>query len=167
MKNTNMAQVADKALDKAGIIVEKAAEAANDIFAATAGIVTNGIEQYGSSVIEAVLWVVRIDAVHSLLVGFLCLTLSSCIIWATFYRKSGNLWGWAGAFKETHRYSDSMEYLVPIITTITALAIFIIGALPRVTDVWLYTAVVKPELYLVKKTVDLVEKNLNAPAAKK
>jgi hypothetical protein len=32
--------------------------------------------------------------------------------------------------------------------------------------VWLYTAVAKPELYLVKKTVDLVEKKLMAPSAK-
>lgn len=57
-KEVTAAQVADKTLDKVTTVVEKAADAATDIFSAASGIITSGIEKYGPQVIDAVLWVV-------------------------------------------------------------------------------------------------------------
>jgi hypothetical protein len=161
MSEVTMAQVADKALDKSSVIIEKAAAAANDIFSATAGIVTRGIEQYGPQVIDAVLWVVRIDAIQSLIYGwfaFIIVVASWIWIWTGFTRRN---WYKRGGY-------DGFNTIFPSSIWVTFSLIFTgFFSVPRIMDVWLYTAVAKPELYLVKKTVDMVEKKLNAPEQKK
>lgn len=159
--NPTMVQVADKALDKTGAVIEKAASMATDIFSAAAGIVTKGVEQYGPQVIDAVLMVVRIDAAQYLLIG-----------WLTFFVCVYGLWFIATGFTKRdwdNRIMSNLGELGVVAVTVvfsTMVGVLLFSAIPRITDVWKYTAIVKPELYLVKKTIDLVETKLESAAKK-
>ena len=159
-KEITVAQVADKALDKASDLVATAANSASDIFQAAAGIVTKGVEQYGPQVIDAVLWVVRIDAIQQLVFGWAIVILSAVIIYLINFSKGKlNLWQYG-------KVSEGFSYVVCVFATLGAVAPFFLSGLPKVTDVWLYTAVAKPEVYLVKRTIEIVEHRLSVPPAK-
>lgn len=71
MTEKTVADVADKALDKATDLVTNAADKAMDIFDASKHIIGDAIEKYGQQAIDAVLWVVRIDCAQSILSAFL------------------------------------------------------------------------------------------------
>lgn len=157
-----MAQVADKALDKVSTVVEKAADAATDIFSAAAGIMSDAAGKYGPQVIDSVLWVVRIDAIQYLLIGwlsFFALLSYWAWVWTGFSRRN-----WSDRMSECS--SDGGIHAILAFSVILTLVIFSVSTVQRITDVWKYTAVIKPELYLVKKTVDMVEKKLDAAGRK-
>lgn len=148
------AQVADKALDKAEVLITKAAETAGDMFEAASNIVTKGIEQYGQAAIDAVLWVVRIDALQALVTAYLII-LAFAIGW---YFVLKNIRTWFIEFAK----ADAEPFI--ILGFVVALGFTTVFAFPYfavATDVWKYTAVIKPELYIVKQTVDLAKKKLD------
>lgn len=154
------AQVANKAIDKAEVLINAAADKATDLFSAAANIITKGIDQYGQTVIDAVLWVVRIDAIQTLFSAWVMLMAIMGItywIWTGFTRRE---WG---------KLVDNSEgfLLVPVGLFFIVAGIWVVASgLPTVTNVWLYTAVAKPELYMVKRTIDMVEAKLKAPEKK-
>ena len=161
-KEITAAEVADKALDKVSTVVEKAADAATDIFSAAAGIISDGVSKYGPQVIDSVLWVVRVDAIQYLLLGWISFAIIFgfwYFVWTGFTRRN-----WDSRMSEAS--NDGALHVVCAIAVIVSIVFFCTSTIWRVTDVWKYTAVAKPELYLVKKTVDMVEKKLEAAARK-
>lgn len=155
-----MVTVADKALDKASLLISSAADKATDIFSAASNIISEGVKTYGPSVIDAVLWVVRIDALQQLLFGFLLTIFSLTAFYLINLSKTKlQLWQHADA-------TDGFSIGGAIV--LSAALIFPLSAgVSRITDLWLYTAVVKPELYLVKRTIDLVDKKFVNSKTKK
>jgi len=158
MADKTAADVADKAIDKVSDLISSAADKAGDIFQASNEIVTNAIEKYGQHAIDAVLWVVRIDAAQVLVTGFLWFFLA----FLSMYLLKNKL-------KVTRDWynGDNAESLFKFLfmwgSTIAICWMFVLG-FNIVTNVWYYVAVAKPEIYLVKQVVDVVkQKATGAP----
>lgn len=133
-------------------LILKVAEKSGDMFQAAAGIITDSIVKYGPQAIDAVLWVVRIDAAGDLLSAFFWIILALILGYLTFL---GN-----------NKYTKWKEEMHPVDKTGNNMVVSLILAamlLPNigtVTDIWNYVAIAKPELYLVKKTMDAVERQI-------
>ena len=146
-------------MDKAIDLIEKASAKAFDIFSAAANVLTDGIKEYGPQVVDAVLWVVRIDAIQSLLIEWLwfvvCLIILVKIIRGWFY----NDWNKTLEDRNTDSADISgLQFLSVVIGVFCCVGIIVSSS--YVLDVWKYTAIVKPELYLVKKTMNIVEERM-------
>ena len=159
-KEVTAAQVADKVVDKVDVMIQNAAANAGNIFEAASNIVNKAIEQYGQSAIDAILWVVRIDAMQTLLLGWL-MFIAMIVVPIVMYKKVIH----PIYIDETKNCSSEMTGTA-ITSLITAgfVIIMFLSSFWKVTDVWLYTAVAKPELYLVKQVVDVVKKKANEVA---
>lgn len=151
MTEKTVADVADKALDKATDLVTNAADKAMDIFDASKHIIGDAIEKYGQQAIDAVLWVVRIDCAQSILSAFLlCLFVIGNFYFAyTGFKKRE--WD-----KRINSSSDGFLY-IPMFFYSIFLMFVLYGNTKTVTNMWNYVCVAKPELYLVKQTVDIVK----------
>ena len=139
-----MTDNAEKVIDKASSLVEKVGATAIDIFDASKKVVIDAIDQYGSQAIEAVLWVVRIDAIQTLVVA-----LFWCILFIFIFKKSFD-----NKFRQTIKQNGMHE--VWFISMVVCTFLWFIKAAPLI-NVWNYVAVVKPEIYLVKQVVDIVK----------
>lgn len=125
-------------------MVEAIGATAIDIFDASKKVVIDAIDQYGSQAIEAVLWVVRIDAIQTLVVA-----LFWCILFIFIFKKSFD-----NKFRQTIKQNGMHE--VWFISMVVCTFLWFIKAAPLI-NVWNYVAVVKPEIYLVKQVVDIVK----------
>lgn len=158
MANKTAVDVADKAIDKVSDLISSAADKAGDIFQASSEIITNAIEKYGQQAIDAVLWVVRIDAAQVLFSGFLLFFLAFLSIYLLKNKLKVDRGWYNGGYKE-----DSMfKFLFMWGSTIAICWMFVLG-FKIVTNVWYYVAVAKPEIYLVKQVVDVVKQKANVP----
>lgn len=140
------AAIADKAIDRAGDFVSAAADKASNVFEAASNIISHAVDTYGPQAVDAVLWVVRVDAIQYLVLGwvmFLMFLTSVIFVWTGFSNR-----------KWLERWDEMGEG--------RTLVTFILGvnSIPRITNVWEYTAVAKPELYLAKQAVDIVKAKL-------
>lgn len=141
-----MTDNAEKVIDKASSLVEKIGATAIDIFDASKKVVIDAIDQYGSEAIDAVLWVVRIDAIQTLIVA-----LFWCILAIWIFNKS---------LKYFKKYeNDNFDSDMPIVWFISMfLCVVVLGFnLKPILNVWNYVAIAKPEIYLVKQVVDIVK----------
>ena len=138
-----MADSTEKVIDKASSLVEKIGATAIDIFDASKKVVIDAIDQYGSQAIEAVLWVVRIDAIQTLVVALFWF-----ILFIFIFKKSFD------KFRQAIKQNDTPE--VWFISMVVCTFLLFIKAAPLI-NVWNYVAVVKPEIYLVKQVVDIVK----------
>lgn len=138
-----MTDSTEKVIDKASSLVEKIGETAIDIFDASKKVVIDAIDQYGSQAIEAVLWVVRIDAIQTLVVALFWF-----ILFIFIFKKSFD------KFRQAIKQNDTPE--VWFISMVVCVFLWFIKAAPLI-NVWNYVAVVKPEIYLVKQVVDIVK----------
>lgn len=151
MSEKTMVDVMDKALDKGDKIVTAAADAAGNIFEAAANLVSSGIDKYGAQAIDAVLWVVRIDAIQTLVTAYFTIIISGIAIYIV---------NWSKTKLNLFRYWKASEgfVVIPAMVVNVIAAIAIVLNIVAVTNVWNYVAIAKPELYLVKKAITIVEK---------
>lgn len=151
MTDKTVADVADKAIDKIDSFVTKAADTATDVFQAASTVITDAVATYGPQAVDALLWVVRIDAAQQLISAALAMV---GVIW-------GVVFVWTGFTRRewAQRISDASEgfLYLPICAAAVIAAFVAIASFRTVTNIWLYTAVIKPELYLVKQVVDVVK----------
>lgn len=154
------AAIADKAIDRTADFVSAAADKASNVFEAASNIISHAVEQYGPSAVDAVLWVVRVDALQILITWWLAVFM----VFGVFY------YMWTGFSRRNWQERISscggdIILHVPVAAVAVIGLIFLVNAFPRVTNVWTYTAVVKPELYLAKQAVDIVKAKLMPNAA--
>lgn len=141
----------EKVIDKVSTLVESIGVTAIDMFDASKKVVIDAIDQYGPQAIEAVLWVVRIDAIQTLVTALFCLILGVFI-----FKNS------LDKFKsyDNNPYSDmSVFWFISMVLSV----IFVGYTMKPLIDVWNYVAVVKPEIYLVKQVVDIVKNKAELP----
>ncbi len=142
-----MADSTEKVIDKASSLVEAIGATSIDIFDASKKVVIDAIDQYGSQAIEAVLWVVRIDAIQTLFVA-----LFWCILAIWIFNKSLKNFK---KYENGNIHSDNM-HIVWFISMF--LCVVTLGFnLKPILNVWNYVAIAKPEIYLVKQVVDIVK----------
>ena len=149
-KETTMAQVADKVVDKTSDVIALAADKATDLFTAAAGVLSDATAKYGAQVIDAVLWTVRLDGIQSLLSGFLWMIFA---LWC-LYMIWGKKWNFGTRANPDYcRVTESNDGDVlgfSLLGTIIP-ALILMFSIIHVSDVWKWTQVFKPEVYLVKK----------------
>lgn len=141
-----MTDNAEKVIDKASSLVEAIGATAIDIFDASKKVVIDAIDQYGSQAIEAVLWVVRIDAIQTLVVA-----LFWCILAIVIFNKS---------LKNFKKYETGYSNINMRIVLFISMLLCVVALgfnLKPILNVWNYVAIVKPEIYLVKQVVDIVK----------
>lgn len=160
MSEKTVAYVADKALDKASDLIANAADKSVDIFDASKHIIGDAIDKYGQQAIDAVLWVVRIDCAQTLVSSFLVfvlLMLSLYFVYTGFTKRDWN-----------DRIIKSSEgfLFVPIIIYLFVMLFTIPPRFAEITNMWSYVCVAKPELYLVKQTIDVVKEKATQPTKK-
>lgn len=158
MTEKTMAAVADKALDKTDALITKVADISGNMFEAASNLVTKGIDQYGSQAIDAVLWVVRFDGIQNLIYGLIYCIICGFLLFKIHWSKTTNIY-------DTNKRMDPVNYGLPIafgwvVTILISLVLWNAGIKP-VTNVWNWAMVVKPEIYLVKKTIDLIEEKVS------
>lgn len=151
------AAIADKAIARAGDFVSAAADKASNVFEAASNIISHAVDTYGPQAVDAVLWVVRVDAIQYLVLGwvmFLMFLTSVIFVWTGF---SNRKW-----LERWDKMGEGRTFVTFILGVITLVVTFILGvnSIPRITNVWEYTAVAKPELYLAKQAVDIVKAKL-------
>lgn len=154
-------RVANKMIDKAGDFVDAAASAAGNVFEAASNILTTAVDKYGQSVVDAVLWVVRVDAIQILVTWWLAIFFVFGVfyyMWTGFSRRN-----WQGRISDCG--GEVILHFPVVIVSIVGCVILMHG-FAHVTNVWTYTAVFKPELYLAKQAVDVVKAKLNPEPAK-
>lgn len=139
--------------------IERAVSSSGDLFSAASKIIVDGVTEYGPMVVDSVLWVVRIDALQHIILSWLVIgvfVFAAAKLFKTakdykgrFYREDTMHWSnWEA--KKCH----GNDMILALVSAVVALFIFCVSP---ASNVWKYVAVVKPELYLVKKTIDLVE----------
>ena len=146
------ASVADKAIDHAGDFVSAAADKASNIFEAASNIISAAVDQYGAQAVDAVLWVVRIDALQILITWWLAAGFALGTIYFIVTGFTRRKWQ-----ERISNVGGDVLIHFPIIVAALAATVVLFHSFPRITNVWTYTAVVKPELYLAKQAVDIVK----------
>ena len=155
MVTKTMADVTDKALDKADALVTMAADKAVDIFQAASNLIAESTSKYGPTVIDTVLNVVRVDHIQTLFLAYVGLAVMSVSIY--------KLVKWLN--KPTNRDWDEAIPGILLFSLIFEVIVWNFCYVSKVLDVWEYVAVAKPELYLAKRTIDLVERKAESLAA--
>lgn len=156
------ARVADKVIDKTEDFVNAAASAATNVFEAASNILTTAVDKYGQNAVDAVLWVVRVDAIQTLVTWWLWFFLAigfAYWMWTGFSRRN-----WNNRINSFGADSGPVVFGVCVGTVSTIAVLWF--AIGNITDVWLYTAVAKPELYLAKQAVDIVKQKLDTISKK-
>lgn len=159
-----MDAVTEQVIDKAETLVQQAAGLASNAFDAVQNVIVNAVTQYGPSVVDALLWVVRIDALQHLASGWIPILLAIVAIRVSYkkFMAGGERIDQLRAKEGQVPYSQIVERVSEIQWVMVGWASVIatallVGALSfkQVTNVWYYVAVAKPELYLAKQAVDL------------
>ena len=157
-------RIVNSVLDRSSDLVERAAAGAVNIFEASANILSNAIDQYGPTTIEGIMWIVRIDALQVLVNG-----------WFWLFMVVGSWWwfvtgiirrDWIDRLETTIGNESSCLLLIlgGILSVVTVAAF--LSKIIIITNIWLYVALVKPELYVAKQAVDVVIAKM-APEPKK
>lgn len=159
-KEITTTQLADKVLDKSETLIIKATETASSIFEAASNIITKAAMEYGPTAIDALLTVVRIDAAQKIIYGIIALLLIIVPLKVNKYFKS--------KINELHEeYRGSSDYNFGIfVMRVFGIVLFYFG-INTLANIWLYVAIVKPELYLVKQAVDITKEKLENSAKSK
>ena len=149
-------RVVSKVLDRTEDFVQTAATTASNVFEAASNILTTAVEKYGQSVVDAVLWVVRIDALQLLVSawGMVAVTFGVLYFITTGFTRRD----WHNRIENGG--SDGFLY-IPVVMAFVAAIIIAMAQVSTITNVWLYTAIAKPELYLAKQAVDIVKERLS------
>ena len=156
-------RVADKVIAKTGDFVEAAASAATNVFEAASNILTTAVDKYGQQVVDAVLWVVRIDAIQSLVTWWIIFSCSVGFIYWVVTGFTKRKW-WEQLDDVADQGGGMMGGFLVIGCIISGVMTFVSAS--HITDVWTYTAVAKPELYLAKQAVDIVKTKLETASKK-
>lgn len=109
-----------------------------DIFAISNNIIVKKVDQYGQATLDAVLEIVKIDAMHSLVFAWSAFLVCVLIAYGTYrsYKKSGE--------------PLSKLSLGYIVSAVIGMCI----ASYTTLNVWSYVAVYNPSLYLIKKVLN-------------
>lgn len=151
-------RVVTKVMDRTEDFVQAAATAATNVFEAASNIITTAVEKYGQSVVDAVLWVVRIDALQVLVTAWIMLLVVFAVGYFIVTGFTRRKWD------ERAESSGAAGPLFIGIVGYCIIGLFVvINHFSTVTNVWLYTAIAKPELYLAKQAVDMVKERLAPP----
>lgn len=163
MTTETTAQVTERVvanvLDRTGDFVQAAATAATNVFEAASNILTGVVEKYGQSVVDAVLWVVRVDALQELVTAWILVLIVMAVgyfIITGFTRRNWN--------ERIDRSGMAPPVVTGFVIYVVISFVIVFSYFPTVTNIWLYTAVAKPELYLAKQAVDMVRERLAPPA---
>lgn len=109
-----------------------------DIFAISNNIIVKKVDQYGQATLDAVLEIVKIDAMHSLVFAWSAFLV--CVLFAY------------GTYRSHKRRDEPMSKL-----SMGYIAAAIIGmciASYTTLNVWSYVAIYNPSLYLIKKVLN-------------
>lgn len=141
-KNIGWEQLVDKAVDKAG-----------NVFEAVYNSISGAVTTYGPQVVDAVLWVIRIDGIQALFWGFLTLIIST-IFWVKLIK-----------FWKSGEAGDGTFFITAIGTFFSAV---VVGPIlySSVFNIWVWTQVIKPELWIAKQVVVKIEKMATESAKK-
>lgn len=152
-------RVVTKVLDRTGDFVQAAATAATNVFEAASNILTTAVEKYGQSVVDAVLWVVRIDALQVLMTAWIMVLVMFAVGYFIITGFTRRNWD-----ERIDRSGMAPPVFTGIVVYVVISFFIVFSHFPTITNVWLYTAIVKPELYLAKQAVDMVRERLAPPA---
>lgn len=144
-------QLADKAMDKAG-----------NVFEAVSRVISDSVSTYGPSVGDAVLWVIRIDHLQPLVYGMLVFLIGVIfwVVWGSRLSKHFNARG---------RDIEKIDFSVCLVTVLSSFVtlVFIIPFVySTLFNIWNWTAVIKPELWIAKQIVVKID-NMANPSEKK
>ena len=85
---------------------------------------------------------------------FLMFLTSVIFVWTGFSNRK-----WLERWDEMGEGRTFVTFILGVITLVVTI-ILGVNSIPRITNVWEYTAVAKPELYLAKQAVDIVKAKL-------
>jgi hypothetical protein len=126
--------------------LETASTLASQLFTGVESIAN----KYGPTVVDTVLWVTRVEAINRLISGVLAV-----IVMVVVFKLWLKLWKWASTADQ-----DDMDVgICQFLGTIISIVIGIVGVVViccTLLNVWVYIALVKPELYIAKQTIDKV-----------
>lgn len=103
-------------------------------------------EKYGPEVVDAGLTVVRLNGLKDLIVGLVFLTCAASLVVLARYlfRRSGREKG------------DARDGCIAVGCVVSVVAAFGIGgAAERLLDIWTYTAIIEPKLWVAKRLLGL------------
>lgn len=131
--------------------MDKTLEIANQLAHTLFSNVSHLANQYGPKAVDLVLWTVRLDGINAIFTGIICLVIvvGSIKLLPYCYKK----------FREFERSKEEgpcIFFGAGIFASIVACAISAIISFILLLNVWNYVAIVTPEVYLAKKTIDKV-----------
>lgn len=144
-------QLADKALTNAG-----------NVFEAVSQVISGAVANYGPSVVDAVLWVIRIDHIQPLLYGSMVLIMA-IVFWIVWGRRVKKQYLAVGCDVGNMDFGTGLLTFVGGFATLFFVIPFVISTL---FNVWNWTAVVKPELWIAKQIVVKID-NMTTSTEKK
>ena len=125
--------------------LEMASTLAREVFSGVSGVVV----KYGPDVVDMTFWVVRINALQDLVIGFF-FVITAIVSWKMM----------RNMYKRGHeaedKNDDASPYFFGMCASAIALAVSCLVSSLILLSVWSWIAIAKPELYLAKKAYDTV-----------
>lgn len=144
-KSVTWESIADKALDKAG-----------DVFTSVSNVLNNAVTEYGPDVVNAVLWVIRIDNLQSLVIGLLFLIIYVIILrflWINVIKKE-----YLRCDREIINMDTGTIFVPGLVGVIITFMVFGLTSVPKVFDAWTYVGIVEPKLWIAKQVIIKLDK---------
>ncbi len=126
-------------------IAEQAAERALNLYDAAQGVLLNAVKEYGPDVVDAILFVVRVNAAQRLLVSFVALAVLLAIMRAC-YKK----------FKTTKDEGTAFLCICGMVVAAIISACPLIGIL----SLWNWVALFMPEMALTRDAIELLKSKM-------
>jgi len=128
--------------------LELAVNLSQQLFSAASSVVS----QYGEDAVNLALWVVRVNALSELMYGVGAL-ITAVISWKIF------VWAKVGVMQEDNSCEAEFGFMASCIASFIGILVSGLVVFLTFLNIWLYIAVVKPELYLAKQAIDVVLKD--------
>ena len=135
--------MAEKVEDKTVELMDRAAGAI-EAFAIKLGALST---EYGPEVVDAALWVARIDALNSISVSFMLVLFASILL---YY--NSKVWAWAT--KIAKEDSDGFIYIASAIYSAIWILPFIVAGI-RLFNPWPWVGIIEPQLWIAKRILGL------------
>lgn len=118
---------------------------AREVFSGVSGVVV----KYGPDVVDMTFWVVRINALQDLVIGFFFLV-AAIVSWKLM------LYLHKGGREADENSNDSAPYFFGMCGSAIAFGVSCLISIITLLHMWSWIALVKPELYLAKQAYDTV-----------
>ena len=126
-------------------IAEQAAERALNLYDAAQGVLLNAVKEYGPKVVDAILFVVRVNAAQRLLVSFVALAVLLAIMRACYEK-----------FKTTK--DETTTFLC--VCGMAVVAIISAYPLSEILSLWNWVALFMPEMALTHDAIELLKSKM-------